>query len=243
MSQSPLDYRSIIATESERFAELVQAGPSGAAVPGCPEWTLTDLGTHLGTVQRWCTTIVVTGQPGEADYPPPGDDLAGWVRDSTTGLLEALDAASPDDACWTLESPTGKVSFWHRRQALEIAVHRWDADEAVNGSASPMDPVVAADVVDEWVKFRLVRMLGRDGVDLSGLDGDVHFHCTDVAGEWTFEIKDGRVVVVDEHRKSAVAVKGSANDLALFTHRRGDDSGVELFGDQDLMGRWFAAIA
>lgn len=242
MTEPATDYLATIALESKRFGEALSRGPLDATIAGCPEWTLQDLAMHLGGVQRWATGIIATGSPGE-DGDGPGDgELLSWFAEGTAGLLAAFEAASPDAQCWTLEPGNeGTVSFWHRRQALETAIHRWDADNA-SGLASPIEPALAADVVDEWVNVFVRRKLAQGKADLTPLDGDVHIHCTDVPGEWTFEIIDGEVVVVDEHRKSSVAIKGAAGDLALFVYRRGDDSGVEIFGDEELLDRWFTAL-
>ena len=80
------------------------ASDLGAQVPGCPEWSLTDLVTHLGHVQRWWSVVV---RAGESDHPPafddgePGGDLLEWSAESTQLLLAALGEVGPDQPCWT----------------------------------------------------------------------------------------------------------------------------------------------
>jgi len=134
-----IDYRSVLISESERFAEFVGAGSEHERVPGCPEWAVSDLVAHLGWVQRWGATIVATGAPVDGDYSPDGRDLDVWFREGTEHLLAALDESSPTDECVTGEiGGRGTVAFWHRRQALEVAVHRFDVEEAIIGSSSPM---------------------------------------------------------------------------------------------------------
>src|SRR5205814_7846784 len=54
-----------------------------ARVPGCPEWTTTDLLQHLGQVHRWTEQIVRTNadrpMSRSATPPPPeGAELVEW---------------------------------------------------------------------------------------------------------------------------------------------------------------------
>lgn len=240
----PIDYRALIAAESQRFALILDKGPLGAPVSGCPGWTLSDLGAHLGDVQRWAATIISTGGKDANEYERRDQSLASWFREGTQLLLDAVDGSTPTDECWNLWASGQKTKqFWYRRQALETAVHRWDAEAAATPEPTPFDAVVGADIVDEWVHVLLERKLDQANVDLTTLDGDVHFHCTDTAGEWTFEVDDGKLVVSDEHRKSAVAVRGPASDLALLCYQRADRSGVEIFGDVELLDRWLSDLS
>lgn len=231
-------YIAMIEAESGQLAEVFAAGPADAQVPGCPDWDLKELVVHQGSVQHWATEVINT-LSAPASRPEVGEPLDEWFAQGTAGLLAAFAAADPDTECWNFwPNAPQNVAFWHRRQALEVAVHRWDAESAVSDSPTPFSPEVGADIVDEFVHVMLRRQLGTK--DLSALDGDVHLHCTDTDGEWTFEITDGHLCVVDEHRKAAVAAKGSASDLALLCYNRGDRSRVEIFGDQALLDRWLA---
>ena len=81
------------------------------------------------------------------------------MRDGLDALTVAL--AEPTRRCWTLAGPA-TAAWWRRRQALETAIHRVDAERAL-GPASPIDPALAADGVGEVVDVlhpRQVR-LGR----------------------------------------------------------------------------------
>ncbi len=244
-----LDYRSIVAEESARFLEILRAGPLDAIVPGCPEWTMADLALHMAGVQRWAAHILTVGVAEDAPGPPPDPSApADAVAAATAELLAVLDTADPDEPCWNFTSGPQRKSFWFRRQALEIAVHRWDAESAVLPDPAPMTTAVGADVVDEFIHLVLGRAIDSGDIDRSALRGDVHLHCTDVAdsdiaGEWTFELVDGELVIVDEHRKSTVAVRGTASDLALFVYGRIGVEGVETFGDAEVLAAWSPAFS
>lgn len=235
-----LDYRSILSDESARFAEVLEAGPLDAPVPSCPDWQLGDLGVHLVNVQRMGAHFLRTAVQGSPDAEPPQpEDAAEAVVEATAELLAVVDASDPDDACWNF-FPTGPQTkgFWIRRQALEVVIHRWDAESAVSPEPKPIEPELAADVVDEYLHIMMPRAISRDEIDVSGIEGDVHLHCTDTEGEWTFEIADGELLVSDVHRKSAVAIRGSASDLALFAYNRGGSERVEIFGDERVLEGW-----
>lgn len=180
-----------------------------------------------------------TGGEDPAEYAPDeAEDLVAWLREGAALVLAAIDATDPEAPCWNLWKTADKtMGFWHRRQANEVSVHRWDAESAV-GATTPFEAAIAADIVDEWVHVMLPRAIERDGRDISLLTGDAHLHCTDTPGEWTFEMVDGAVVVSNEHRKSTVAARGPAADLALLVFNRGDRHGVDIFGDTELLDRW-----
>lgn len=243
-----LDYLSIIAEESTRLRSALLAGPLGATVPGCPEWTLGELGVHMVDVQRWSAHIVTVGVADELDHVAPDPaDAAEALAESTEALLTVLRSSDPDEPCWNFGPGPQTKAFWFRRQALEVAMHRWDADSAISDTPPPLAPAVAADVIDEYLNVRLHRIVETEQIDLSRIVGDVHLHCTDLdgidaPGEWTFEAIDGRLVVSDEHRKSAMAIKGSAGDLALFLHNRIGEESLEIFGDQEMLAAWSPAF-
>lgn len=234
-----VDYLGVIGTESRRFVEILRAGPLDARVPGTPDWNLGELGAHLIDVQRWATHIVETGTPPTTDPTVDAEHPADGLEQSHQALIAALEAADPDAACWnfTPTAPQTKA-FWFRRQANEVAMHRWDAESAVTDDVTALAPEIAADAIDEFVHFMLPRVIQREQLDLSDLTTDVHVHCTDVEGEWTFEVVDQQLLVVAEHRKAAVAVRGPASDLVLFLYNRGRSDAVEIFGDTAEFDRW-----
>lgn len=241
-----LDYRSIIAEQSARLLEVLEAGPLDAPVPGTPEWSLGDLGVHMADVQRWAAQVITAGSlepPGPLTDPTDPTDPAGALAAATETLLAALDQADPDDGCWNFSTGPQRMSFWFRRQALEVVVHRWDAESAVSDAPTPIEPRLGADIVDEFINITLQRVIDREGIDLGAVTGDVHVHCTDTddidaAGEWTFEVDNGELVVSDQHRKSAVALRGAAGDLALFLYNRIPIERIEVFGDRDVLRSW-----
>lgn len=239
-----LDHLAIIERESERFAELLDVGPLDAPISGCPGWNLGDLGLHLVGVQRWANGIVRSGVASESTDPlPEPTGAAEALRASSNELVQTLSKVDPDSPCWNFTSGPQTMAFWFMRQANEIAVHRWDAEAATSDSPQSIETELAAHVADEFIHSSMQRIIERQAIDVSQLPGDVHLHCTDLAGldapgEWTIEIIDGALTVTDEHRKCAVAVRGKACDLALFLYNRIDQSQLEVFGEPDVLREW-----
>jgi len=162
---------------------------------------------------------------------------------SFQALVAALNAADPEAACWNFTATAPHVaSFWFRRQANEVAIHCWDAASAVSATPPDIPAEVAAQIIDEFVHVMMPRVIDREGIDVSTLTGDVHVHCTDVPGEWTFEIIDGEVAVSDTHRKAAVAIRGTASNLAMFLYNRIGDDDVEIFGEASELEKWRPAF-
>jgi uncharacterized protein (TIGR03083 family) len=79
---------------------------------------------------------------------PPDAELVDWYHAGHTALLEALRAAPPDLECFTFLPAPSQLAFWARRQALETAIHRADAEGAA-GSVSPYDDALALDGMSE----------------------------------------------------------------------------------------------
>lgn len=157
------------------------AGNLDRPVPSCPQWDVADLAGHIGQVWQWAAAVVESG--GRADWGdvPAGsseDALLSWVEEQAARLQGALGAADPDTDCWTFGLPRTR-RFWFRRQALETALHLWDAQHAC-GHPEAMDPALAADGVDEFLTVMVPRGLRRKAGDWAG--ESVHLHRTDGGG-------------------------------------------------------------
>ena len=151
-----------------RAAAGCEAAP---AVPSCPGWVVTDLILHLGVVHRFVARVIgerMRQPPERGDrrwlglaeewrgWLPPGRapqrspvpaGLLGWFHDGAADLQERFRAAAPASSCgpWSADHSLG---FWQRMQAIEAAVHRWDAENAV-GAARPLDAALAADAIGQ----------------------------------------------------------------------------------------------
>ena len=229
------------------LADVAGRTDPATQVPTCPEWTFRQLITHVGRAHRWAATIVATraAEPIPFREVPDGrlpDDPADrpdWLRRGAEQLAGAVQGAG-NDTMWTHFGP-GPASYWARRMAHETAVHRADGQITL-GMRPVIDPVIAADGIDEWLGFST-----EPGDRTAALpEGKVlHLHTTDagVDGEWLVRGGPDGIVVTPGHGKGDTAVRGPASALMLLLVRRlpPDDPAVEIIGDRALLDGWLGA--
>jgi uncharacterized protein (TIGR03083 family) len=242
-----------ITSSTGTLADITGRADPAAQVPTCPDWTLRQLVTHVGRAHRWAATIVATQSAGPIPFRevPDGrlpDDPAerpGWLRRGAAQLAESVRGAG-NGPVWTFLGP-GPASYWARRMAHETAVHRADGQIAV-GERPVIDPVIAADGIDEWLGLLSAEGDGEQAGRLAALpEGTVlHIHATDegLDGEWLIRGDGpGGITVAAGHGKGDAAARGPASALLLMLLRRlpADDTQVEVIGDRALLDSWLAA--
>ena len=231
-----MDFLAAIRRESDRFAELAEGADPTGHVPSCPEWSIADLVWHLGEVHWfWGTDVELrASSPGEIEPRKPARpdgyaELVGWARAQADRMIQLLASTADDVPVWTwaLEETDHNVGFVRRHQVQEAAIHRWDLEQAVTGTAAPVDAETAADSIDEILAITLPWGVRKD----KPLGGTVHLHCTDVDGEW-FVAADG--AVERTHAKGDVALRGTASDLLLGLYARIPLDTLDVIGDTAL---------
>jgi uncharacterized protein (TIGR03083 family) len=229
-----------LATIRDEAVELVAAAERAgldADVPTCPEWSIADLLAHIGRVHRWATGNAAR-QPDEGfwagheiEIPDPPARLE-WVRAGARALVDALEAPA-DRPAWTW-MPPHTIGFWQRRQAQETVMHRVDA-QAAAGEMRPIDAALASDGIDEWLEI----VGSTPWREPPKGDGEsLHFHCTDVEGEWIVRLLPEGLEVERVHAKGDVAARGTASDLLCWLQGRGALDRFEVLGDAGLLERW-----
>ncbi len=191
-----------IATLSEAMA-IDAAVDLDARVEHCPAWAVRDLVLHIGDVQ-WFWAEVVSRQfidraMIDANPRPAvrGEPIA-WFRRQTERLVDALDSCDPHTPLWTWWPPSQHAGFVFRRQMIEVAVHGWDASNAV-GLDRSIDAGVATVGLAEFVE-----VMAEDIVEGSSPNA-VSLEPTD--NEW-------RGLLFAE-RGAPIALSLSASDLLL----------------------------
>jgi uncharacterized protein (TIGR03083 family) len=257
-----LDYVAHLAADSARFAAVIDGLPPGAPVPSCPEWNTDDLLWHLGEVQWFWGTVVrdgVTRAEAEQLKPErPGGRaaLADFFDRASHDLLAVLAARAPSDPAWTW-SEDHTVGFIRRRQAHEALIHRIDAELAA-GDRTPMDPQLCADGVDEALRV-MYGYVPAWGTFTPGDAPPLRLRATDTADSWLTTLGrfagtdpgdqqayDETAVLTasqDQGLPAAATVSGSAADLDCWLWHRSSGAQLERSGDQDVLGRFEAAIA
>lgn len=237
----------LAAIKSEGGSLLATAtGNLDQPVPTCPEWDVAALVTHLGRVYGWVVGILASnGEPFKGERPdPPGEraELPEWFAALHSQLIGALSARPPDAPAWVFSSSAPQeAGWWYRRQALETAVHRVDAESAV-GKITAVEPVLAADGIDEYLMQFLPGIVQRSGG--GRLRGTFHVHCTDTPGEWWLDFDAEGLAPKREHAKGDTAVRGPASGLLLWLMNRqsAGEAGMEVLGDGTLVEAWPAAV-
>lgn len=245
MAMAETDLLTVAAADGRDLLAAAQADWA-RPVPGCPGWSAADLVGHMGAILGWMARIVTTGSavPRRERETPPGDRdvLAAWFTahlDQTIGILAA---APPERSVWTFSSlGDDRVGWWRRRLAVEIAIHRWDAQHAAGyGTAvppRPLDGAVAAAGIEEFVTEFLPGLLAQQG--LQGLAGSLHLHATDGASEWWISLSDqGRAVAVPGRRKADTAIRATRSDLLLWLTNRQQADVLQVSGAEAVAAAW-----
>jgi uncharacterized protein (TIGR03083 family) len=176
------------------------------------------------------------------------------VAAGVPGVAAVLRDTDPGAAMWTWGEDR-HARFWARRMLFETLVHRVDAERAV-GRESGIDPVLAADGVDEFLVNLPYAGLFAPGVQkLRGTGETVAFRCTDSAGavgeEWRVRLDpDGFRLLgpADDTARTGpdtAAVHGQAADLLLLLYGRRSyqEAAFDVSGRAETLDLWFAHTA
>jgi uncharacterized protein (TIGR03083 family) len=227
------------------MAAVARRADLALPVPTCPQWSVARLVKHTGIVHRWATHIVSTRSSTavdqrdvEAGLPAAEAGYSDWLAAGAGPLAAALRSAGPDAAVWAWGTEQ-RSGWWARRMLHETTVHRADAEVAV-GVVPDIDPVVAADGIDEFLAN--LPTARRPSQQLASLPSgkSLHLHATDADGEWLIRFADGTVTWSRGHEKATAAVRGPVSSLLLFTYGRiaGSDPRLAVFGDPSVLEAW-----
>jgi len=265
---SPERYIEALSRDGSAMHELLARDPAclDAPVPSCPGWNVAKLTSHLGrvfcsvrehVVRRATEMVPVT----EIPKPPEGEAIVAWFAEVHAGVLEAVAEIDPREPLWSWAGPGhGNGAFYQRRMAHEVLIHRWDLEAAL-GEPARLPADLALDNVDELLQVVLPFTLANWERQLP--QGSLHLHSTEPvpvadaksadvtsatshpAGEWLVTPDgQGGYSVAYEHAKGDVAVRGTAEALALFVWERIPLSALqaqgraEVFGDVQLAEQW-----
>ncbi|SNY32588.1 maleylpyruvate isomerase family mycothiol-dependent enzyme [Paractinoplanes atraurantiacus] len=225
---SPARYAAELATETARFAEAASASPADRVVPTCPEWTVRDLVTHVGTGHRYASLIIKTDQMQPYELiAAPQDQVSwpSWLAEGARELNATVEERGFHTQVWTWQPKHLIAGFWLRRMVHDLVVHRFDA--AGDGELAP--DLAADGVADLLGSFEMFDRLAGDGETLQFIapDADRAWHVT--------RAKEG--IEWREARAPAdVALTAPARELVLILNRRLPSPPVE--GDQAVWEAW-----
>lgn len=222
----------------------VAEGHLDVPVPSCPGTDVATLLMHTGSLYVFWSEAIKQNRQPEVDWSTMNTDVVAANREGLARFVDALGSRGPDEPTWTWEEYSnggkpGSMRFWYRRAAQELAVHRWDFENAV-GEPAPIDAALAADGIDELLTvfgpatghpdfpgaserfagdgetLRLEPTDGPDQIMFTALPD--HFELTNAAPD--------------------VTARGTASDLLLFMWGRIPPTVLESEGDATLLERW-----
>jgi uncharacterized protein (TIGR03083 family) len=239
-----------VRADAADFRAVASEADPAAGVPSCPGWTVLDLIRHVGVTFEWFRSVI-----GKPDTSPPdmrlhprNRDTSGlpaaaeaivWWDGELAAMLDALEAADPQQPAWNWAPQSKVAGFWHRRAAQEMAVHRWDIQMAV-AMAEPIEPKLAGDGVSEVLDTWLPAGRRKGPTDRHGV---VHLVANDIGQEWFVRLRGSGVSLLDtatlldgDDPHARVTAAGSASDLLLALFGRVGFDVLEVDGDDSLLG-------
>lgn len=209
-------------------------------VPHCPSWDAAELVRHTGGVLSWMSAVVQSKvRMSRGDFKRASDnpaDLPFWYLEQLERTLDVLATMAPDSETWTFSS-TGdnRVRWWCRRLAVELAIHRFDIEQA--GAGEPpraVDGAVAGAGIEEFVVEFVPGLIAQDGV--IGLTGSLDLQATDGSGHWRIDLDrsaSGRPL-----RETETALRGTRSDLLLWLTNRQSSDALDVQGDAAVLDHW-----
>jgi uncharacterized protein (TIGR03083 family) len=239
-----LDLTTVTATDGRDLLAVAETDWS-RPIPHCPEWDAAELVGHMGAILAWVATIVITGERvahRDRETPPAGHAaLAAWYSAHLDRTVDVLTATPADRPAWTFSSlGEHRAGWWRRRLAVELAIHRWDAQHAACDSVAvprPVDGDVAAAGIEEFLTEFLPGLLAQPHV--AGLAGTMRLGATDGPGEWQADLSARAGSVADARPSPAdTTVQGTRSDLLLWLTNRGPAPSIRVAGQPSMAAAW-----
>jgi hypothetical protein len=190
------------------------------------------------------TTGAVTIEE-EPEFDRPDDaELADWIRRGVNDLVSDLTSADPTAPAYSW-TPQQDVAFVQRRVPHELAVHRWDAERAVQPHTGVEPHPIATDLATDGIAEFFLLASAFPVAQPPRVDG-VALRCTDSGAAWTSWLSSSTIHASergghapDDGQRApdaAATLSGTASDLVLTLWRRVplDDGRVGVEGDRQL---------
>jgi len=125
----------------------------------------------------------------------------------------------------------------HEAHGHEAHEHEAQGGEVGPGRPQPIATDLAVDGIDEYLGFVGLWLAYQP---VPGLEGSLHLHATDTAGEWSMVLSPEAMELRREHVKSDVAIRASASDLLLWLLNRvpADSPSLKVFGESEIVELW-----
>jgi uncharacterized protein (TIGR03083 family) len=230
-----------VRTDGSRLAATAE-GDLTAPVPSCPGWSVHDLVKHVAQVYEHkieCTRLGRAPDPWPPEWPLAECDPLGWFRDAHARLLAMFHESGPTTPSATWWPADQTVGFWARRMAHETAVHRVDAELAID-AATPIDAALATDGVDEILHLMLA---GDWSDDPDETMAGQHVAISTGERHWIVTLDRDAVSVSEGDGPSDATLSGEPTHAMLWLWGRAPDDAVEIDGDSALFRGFRSRLA
>jgi len=230
-----MDRLDVIASESQRLADVLADTDPSRRCPTCPDWNASDLLWHLTEVHYFWAEILSRAVLDEADLadverakpprPTGTTDLLALREQATTALIGQLAALDDSAPRWSWWSPDQTVGFTRRMQTYEATMHRVDAELTAGLPVSPIAKDVAAGAIDHSVDVMWgwkpddATYRAKCVVEFVASDTDQRW-LVEVGG-WTTPGGDGPLATRATDGDPTATVTAPVVDLALWAWTRG----------------------
>lgn len=239
----PQFYFESIDGDTERLLEVAARGLD-APVPCCPGWTVADVARHVGEVYEHKARVMADNAWPD---PWPPADLAelqplDLLTDAKAHLFAEFANHLITDETTTFSVDDQTIAFWARRMALEIAVHRFDAERA-HDDVTTIPDELAVDGIDEVLK---VMLAGPWWTSLVTTRYPVSEYVTVTSGghRWVCDVQANEVTVTDGGpAEVAATVTGDPMAVFLWLWGRVGDDQVTVTGDHQVAAEFRARLA
>ncbi|BCY10329.1 maleylpyruvate isomerase family mycothiol-dependent enzyme [Actinoplanes sp. L3-i22] len=235
---TPDRYLDAMPEETARLAAAVTGRDPDEKVPSCPEWTVRDLVTHVGTGHRLSAAVVRAQAAAPAPYtliaaPDDPREWAGWLTDGAAGLTTAVRERGFDAPLWSWVPQHQSAGFWVRRMLHDLIIHRFDVQPG-----GDLDQDLAVDGVSD-ILLCFATISARPDSPMAALRGTGQtLRFGDGEHDWHVTLTPGGAVWRDGPGPADVTYRAPARELLLVLNRRLPPG--ESTGDRALLARWVA---
>lgn len=242
------DHIEAIGQEGQLMVEAATQAGLDVDVDDCPGWTVRDLVRHVSEIHLWAAAHVAlratkmwvddvaelsASWPELGVFWPDDAELPEHYLRTNANLVRELRGAPVDlDAMTFLPAPS-PLAMWARRQAHEVAIHRFDAQRAA-GAPTVFDAEFAADGIDELLTAFAPRAKRFPVTETRAM----LVHATDTEDRWRVTLSPDGIATVRGDGPADVTLQGRASDVYLVLWNRSDDGIVDVVGDRDLLQTW-----
>jgi uncharacterized protein (TIGR03083 family) len=223
-------YLAALREEAVALEQLLRTADPATPVATCGNWSMHDLGTHLGQASRFAAALLRTGElPREQFTPPAGQQIADWYAEGTAAVLSTLEETDPTAPTWAFGFEGAVAALWFRRATQDMAVHLVDAQMAT-GAEVHVDPLIAADGVDEVFAVMVPRVWG--GSEQKPVPpAPVALRTTDTGHAWLIQSGDMPRALPVDSGPAVATVQAPAAELLLALWKRQPTSPEWITGD------------